>query len=167
MLGMYAGAFSFVSGFSVVSSSPRPTTKSPAHPSDTQTPWASYPHVLPSMQGDAPADLARATPCDVSAGQCCRSPGFEEHLIVIVVGTAAGEAGEAVASWAVAGAATSQIAASNAPHVVLATCRAVILPTSFVLPLRKSLPVSNSRSLSFRLEQAHATPVLRPGTTAL
>ncbi len=85
----------------------------------------------------------------------------------MVVGTAAGEVGDGVASWAVAGAATSQIAASNAPHVVLASSRVIIFRTSFIPPDEEALAGVELTIPLLRLQQEHATPVLRPRTTAL
>src|SRR5580765_8032474 len=70
---MYSGGFSF--SFSFDCSCSGPATNSPLQPSDTQIPVSSYPHVFPSRHGAVPVDFSSATPLDVSAAQCCRSPG--------------------------------------------------------------------------------------------
>ena len=79
-LGTYCRGFVFSSStFSNASDKARPTTNSPLQPSETQMPLSSYPQDLPSKQGESPVDLPSATPIEVSAGQCCRSPGFDAH----------------------------------------------------------------------------------------
>jgi hypothetical protein len=44
-------------------------------------PVSSYPHVFPSRHGAEPVEFTSATPADVSAGQCCRPPGFDSHVM--------------------------------------------------------------------------------------
>src|SRR5262245_26779871 len=48
-------------------------------PSDTQIPVSSYPHVFPSRHGAVPVDFSSATPLEVSAAQCRRSPACDWH----------------------------------------------------------------------------------------
>ena len=63
---------------------------SPLQPSDTQMPVSSYPHVFPRRHGAVPVDLTSATPRDVSAAQCSRSPGDDEQATCGCCASAAG-----------------------------------------------------------------------------
>ncbi len=62
---------------------PRPARgrpRTPRHSRPTpRCPCRRSPRSCPEGRRTAPCERAIATPPDVSAGQCCRSPGFDEH----------------------------------------------------------------------------------------
>src|SRR4029079_15140717 len=60
-----------------------PATNAPLQPSETQIPVSSYPHVFPRRHATALVDVTSATPDDVVAGQCCRSPARDSHEMSI------------------------------------------------------------------------------------
>ncbi len=73
-------------------------------------------------------DLARATPFEVSAGHCCRSPGFEAQATVAVLGAGGGSSAGATFG---AAARVEARSATNAPSDAL---RTLILFTIFKIP---------------------------------
>src|SRR5262245_38139242 len=95
---MYSGDFCFVGAASAPAGVSTPTKNSAAHPSATQTPLSSYPHVLPRRQGASPDDRTSVTPFEVLAAQWFRSPGFEVQ--VTVTGFAAGASAAGAPLWA-------------------------------------------------------------------
>ena len=109
---MYSGGFSFAFDCSCSG----PARNSPLQPSDTQIPVSSYPHVFPSRHGAVPVDFSSATPLDVSAAQCCRSPGRdwqEMRFCPVPAGSAALGAPGVCASVAAAAATGGGIWASD------------------------------------------------------
>src|SRR5215213_9692170 len=93
-----------------------PRTNSAPHPSITQTPLSSYPHVFPSRHAALPVDVSSATPAAVTAAQCVRSPGFDAHDTEAkgVCGALPADASDP-ASCATAGAASERHNASVQP----------------------------------------------------
>src|SRR5258705_169654 len=80
---MYSGLLFFAAGCGGFVWPLTPTTNSAEQPSATQTTLSSFAHVLPSSHSTAPSDRCIATPADVSAAQCCRSPpSCDEHVTV-------------------------------------------------------------------------------------
>ena len=79
---MYSGGFLFVCFASASGASSWPTTNSALQPSETQTPSVVVAPGLAEQAGRLAVRSREDDPFDVSAGQCLRSPGFEEQVMV-------------------------------------------------------------------------------------
>src|SRR4029450_12032554 len=80
---MCAGDFCLIGACSWISVTVLPVANSALQPSATQTPWSSYPQVLPRRHAAPPKERTRTTPCEVSAGQRFLLPASEVQVTVV------------------------------------------------------------------------------------